>query len=420
MINQPRALLLVALLMPVSALSQNAAFAGPEGKALIASAATAAPVPEGCALAGAPAALLPSAAPAGALLPAQLEVRTPFEPTAFPSGGRNYLIYELHLRNFAGEPLDLQGIEVIEANGAGKPIAVFGAEPLPSLLFPRAHHLSTEEADDSRQLASGEGTVAYLCLAFGPGMAVPAQLRHRVRLKQGHANGPVIGTAHTRLRTLAPPVGGGDWIAAGGPGNTSHHRVGLLVMGGNARISRRYAIDWRQTRGGATFAGDAADARAHHAYGQPVYAVADGTVVAAKDGFPDNVPRTANGFETAVPVTMETIAGNAVTLDLGDGQFALYAHLAPGSVRVKQGDRVKRGQALGRIGNSGDSREPHLHFEVTDNAELLAGEGLPYLIDRYALRTQDAGLDARVGELPMLGMPVDFAHVGNNGDDEGR
>ncbi len=409
MIDKPKTRLLATLLTAIVALPQTAISMDSARDRRTALASTHLPAPLGCARVEEPVPPLTPASPAApAFLPAQLEVRTPFEPTAFPSGARNYLVYELHLRNFAGEPLDLQGLEVIAGVGTGKRLATFGADQLSSLFYPRGPGLSADEAVRSRQLAIGQATVAYLCLAFEPGVAVPATLRHRVLLADAYADGPSIGTRQTPLRVFAPPVAGPDWFAAGGPGNTSHHRVGLLVMGGNARISRRYAIDWRQVRDGATFVGDPIKAQSHHAYGQPVFAVDDGTVVAATDGFPDNVPRTSKGFETAVPVTMETIAGNAVTLDLGDGHYALYAHLAPGSVRVKEGDRVKRGQSLGRIGNSGDSREPHLHFEVTDSPNLLAGEGLPYLIDRYDIRSQDGSLDARANELPVQEMPIDF------------
>lgn len=343
-------------------------------------------------------------------------MQTPFDPTAFPSGGRNFLIYELHLRNLGGEPMDLQGVEVIGEDRFTRPVATFGSEQLPSLFFPRAHQMSSEEVDATRHLVDAQTVVVYICLAFEPGFAVPSQLRHRVLLNDHYADGPAIGTRHSRMRTLGPPVAGPHWIAAGGPGNTSHHRVGLLVIGGNARISRRYAIDWRQIINEKTFEGDDIDVRSYHAYGETVFAVADGFVISTKDGLPDNVPRTSRGFETALPLTMDNVAGNTVTLDLGGGQFALYAHLMPESVRVQKGDRVKRGQALGRIGNSGDSREPHLHFEVTDSPELLAGEGLPYLIDQYEIRSADGHLDLRVDELPVLEMMINFRSAESLGD----
>ena len=100
------------------------------------------------------------------------------------------------------------------------------------------------------------------------------------------------------------------------------HRSGLIVAGGLGQIARRYAVDWKRRKDGAFFSGDPRDVRSYHAYGADVHAVADATVVLAKDGLPHNIPRTAAGFETAVPVTMETVAGNSVALDLGDGQYA--------------------------------------------------------------------------------------------------
>lgn len=409
MINSPQVLRLAVLLTLGLVQSQAATASSTPGHSAAAKPPLEHQLARGCALAQDSIETRSTAELAApAFLPTQLEIRTPFAPTAFPSAGRIYLVYELHLRSFAGETLELQAIEVLDGNEAAKPLVTFGAEQLPSLFSPRADGISTDEANSSRQLQSGQGTVAYLCLAFEPGLAVPAKLRHRVHVESGYADGPYISTHHSQMRTLAPPVAGLDWIAAGGPGNTSHHRVGLLVIGGNARISRRYAIDWRQVRGGANFTGDALDVRSYHAYGEQVFAVADGSVIAAKDGLPDNVPRTSKGFATAVPITMETIAGNAIALDLGNGQYAYYAHLQPGSVRVKNGDRIKRGQVLGRIGNSGDSREPHLHFEVTDSPDFLAGEGLPYLIDRYEIRMQGGDLDDRVHELPTLETLTNF------------
>ena len=67
-------------------------------------------------------------------------------------------------------------------------------------------------------------------------------------------------------------------------------------------------------------------------------------------------------------------------LDLGGGKFAFYAHIQPGTLRVKTGDRVTRGQVLGLVGNSGNSTEPHLHFHISDSPLPLESEGLPYAI----------------------------------------
>jgi hypothetical protein len=189
-----------------------------------------------------------------------------------------------------------------------------------------------------------------------------------------------------------------------GPSNDrdNHHRRGILIFDGRAVISRRYAIDWKQIKDDASFSGDPRDVRSYYSYGRAVLAVADGRVVAARDGLPDNIPGHGESFHPAVPITIDTIAGNTITLDLGGGQFAYYMHLQPGSLRVKVGDRVRRGQVLTRIGSSGDAREPHLHFEVTTSSRLLAGEGVPYLIDRYRCMSASGGpTELRIHELPL-------------------
>jgi len=80
---------------------------------------------------------------------------------------------------------------------------------------------------------------------------------------------------------------------------------------------------------------------------------------------------------------METVGGNHVILDLGGGQFAFYAHLQPGSLRVKLGDKVKTSQVVGLLGNSGNSTAPHLHFHLTDASSPLGAEGLPFVFEEY-------------------------------------
>jgi hypothetical protein len=372
-----------------------------------ASEASTASLPHGCEPAGErPAAAAPAPA-APVFPPIQLQVRTPLAPTLLPSGGRGYLVYELHLQNFSAEPMALRGIEVLDA---GRPAAAPLAEFDEVQLNARLRRLTIGGNDgDLRVLAAGQGVVAFLCLAFDGKAAVPARLRHRVLLDGGAADGPALGTQGTRLRVLGRPLVGSGWSPDNNPSLDSHHRMGLWVADGVARISRRYAVDWKKYDAqGKSWSGDARDVRSYYAYGQKVVAVADGLVVAAADGYPDNIPRTPAGFETAVPVTLESVAGNRVVIDLGGGQYAYYAHLQPGSVRVKAGERVRRGQPLARVGSSGDARQPHLHFQVNDNPEVLASEGLPQLFERYRTRTADGAWQTRTHEYPMGDAVVDF------------
>ena len=83
--------------------------------------------------------------------------------------------------------------------------------------------------------------------------------------------------------------------------------------------------------------------------------------------------------------------------------FAAKAHLQPGSISVKRGDRVKAGQVLGLLGNSGNSTEPHLHFQAGDDRELLGGDGVPFAIDRF---TKD-GVE-HINEIPLRDWVVNF------------
>lgn len=205
---------------------------------------------------------------------------------------------------------------------------------------------------------------------------------------------PSAGARRARDTVPVDPI----WVAADQRPLSTHGVIPGCAAAGLARECVSLAF----------FSGDPRDVRSYHAYGAEVRSVADATVVRVKHGLPDNIPRTAAGFETAVPVTMETVAGNSVVLDLGDGQYAYYAHLKPGSVRVRTGDRVRRGEVVGAIGNSGDAREPHLHFQVTNGADILASEGLPYVIDRFRMKRPEGTWQERRKEFPPGDATIDF------------
>ena len=124
-------------------------------------------------------------------------------------------------------------------------------------------------------------------------------------------------------------------------------------------------------------------------YGERAVAVADATVVEVVDGVPENVP---GAFPDGI--TLETADGNAVILDLGRENYALYAHFQPGSIRVAEGDHVERGDVLGLVGNSGNSIAPHLHFHVMNRPLSLAANGLPYLVDSFSILGKTPGTAA--------------------------
>ncbi|AYG95776.1 M23 family metallopeptidase [Brevundimonas naejangsanensis] len=343
-------------------------------------------------------------------LPPQLEVAVLHQPTAFPAERRLHLVYEVHLRNHGRSGLPIRAIEVHDPDRLELgSLALVSGRDLAGLLVPLGRRALAIGGSESRVLPGGGSAVAFLSYSVEAGQPAPERVSHRILLEAGTVAGPTVRATSTELKRLLPPVGGTGWVADGGPAKPSHHRFGLIVFNGATCLARRYAIDWKRYLEGATFSGDPADPRSYHCYDQPVMAVADAVVALAADGFPDNVPRTSAGFSPAIPVSLDTSAGNMVVLDLGGGQYAHYAHLKPGSIRVRSGDRVRRGQILGHIGNSGDSREPHLHFHVSNGPEILTSEGLPYVLDEFWAHTAH-GREHRRSELPLGGARIDFAN----------
>jgi hypothetical protein len=340
---------------------------------------------------------------AGWSIPLQLGLQVPFEPTAYTGAGRAGLMYELHLTNFSNEAVEIRRIEVLDADvPGGKPVATFGDEQIDPLL----------QSPGPRRVNAGGTVVLFMQVVLDTNARLPKTLRHRVSSVDSSIEGAVIGTRHTPLKVLVPPVHGGEWHASDGPSNDreNHHRRGLLVLDGRPTISRRFATDWFLKLDGHTYKGDVHDRRSHHSYDQPVFAVAKGTVVFTRDARPDNVPGFYPDFTPPADLSLDTATGNLIIVDIGDGLFAHYYHLQPGSLRVKPGDKVASGQPLARIGTSGDSNVPHLHFEVTTSAKQFLGEGVPYAIDGFRAKTPEGTWRTFTRELPMRNMMVDFGH----------
>ena len=334
-------------------------------------------------------------------VPMQLGLQVPFEPTAFTGAGRETVMYELHLTNFSDKAIELRRIDVLDADAAdGKLLATFEGERIDPLLT----------SPGPRLVNAGTTMVVYMEVALDAKAHMPKTLRHRVYGADSSIEGAVIGTHHAALRVLWAPVRGAEWHAYDGPGNVrdNHHRRGLLVLDGRPTISRRFATDWFLKKDGRTYSGDLHERRSHHSYDQAVFAVAKGTVVSTRDGRPDNVPGFYPDFTPPADLSLDTATGNLVIVDIGNGLFAHYYHLQPGSLRVKPGDRVAPGQPLARIGTSGDANVPHLHFEVTTSPRQLSGEGVPYVIDHFRARTPDGAWQSFTRELPMRNMMVDF------------
>jgi murein DD-endopeptidase MepM/ murein hydrolase activator NlpD len=154
-------------------------------------------------------------------------------------------------------------------------------------------------------------------------------------------------------------------------------------MGGELWTTEQFAIDFielgpnRSTLNGS---GPLQVPTSWWGYGTPVLAVASGVVIEAVDGIPDTLPVGSNPN-----IQDETASGNHVMEDIGGGRYVEYEHLKPHSVAVKVGQKVQVGQLLGKVGTSGNSYEPHLHFQVIDRPQGFKAHGLPFVFDTQLL-----------------------------------
>ena len=321
-------------------------------------------------------------------VPVDLEI--PIAPTPVKADGKIHLLYELHITNFRAKNLELTRIEVLNDVMNSLPLASYKEAELTSRL---GRPGAPPDLPDKRVIGGGMRAVVFLQITVNAEADIPRSLHHRLFFKpdEPNANGEermvdgALVTIHRRSPlVINPPLRGEGWLALSALSNTNIHRRTLVVVNGKARIAQRFATDWtRIGADGLAFRGDPARNANWSAYGAEVLAVADATVVDVKDGIPENDPTSD---KKAVPITLETVGGNYIILDLGNGYFAFYAHLQPKSIRVKVGDKVRRGQVLALLGNSGQADAPHLHFHITDGNSPLGAEGVPYVFESFEMQ----------------------------------
>jgi murein DD-endopeptidase len=316
----------------------------------------------------------------------------PIAPSAFQADGKWHLVYELHIANMDKREYAFTRIEVVSADAAQKTLATFSGADLDGMFI----HPGLPNAEKVSKLAAGEFGAVFLWVTFDKPEDIPSAIAERISAKVGdYPEALSIVTPPTSVEknpvlVISSPLLGEDWVAGNGPSNTSLHRRALIPINGHAYISQRFAIDWVQAYpNGKTYQGDPSDNKNYRAYGTEIHAVADGVVTQIADGIPQNTPGAKS---LAVPITLETVGGNHVIMEIGNGLFAFYAHMQPGSLRVKVGEKVTRGQVLGLVGNTGNSSEPHLHFQICNANSELGSEGLPYAFASFEVQGK-AGAD---------------------------
>ncbi|MEL1265231.1 M23 family metallopeptidase [Pseudoxanthomonas putridarboris] len=308
-------------------------------------------------------------------------LHVPVAPTPVTVAGRPLLSYELWLSNVREDTLSVQRVEVVDEQG--RTLADWQGEALEARLGgPGAR----QYREAPRALVPGRWAVLYVELSPDPAR-VPGSVRHRIHFRADTDDAAVVHlleSARIAVRRTPPvmlgaPLSGGPWVAIHHPDWARGHRRMHYAVNGRARIPGRYAIDWiRLDAQGRQSRGDDDRVADWHGHGAEVLAVADATVAAVRDDMAEKTSVAANRKNALGDAT-----GNYIALDLGEGRYAFYEHLRPGSVRVQVGQRVRRGEAIGALGFTGDSTGPHLHFHVADANSPLDAEGVPYVFDRF-------------------------------------
>jgi hypothetical protein len=331
----------------------------------------------------------PSVPGADAFTPLTVSAFTP-RTLAFPgTDGRTHIVYELLLTNTNVTPATVEAIEVVDAAKPSDTLDTYDAKKLLAAL-----RTTGNSAVETPVIEFNGTRLLMLSLAFDPGATIPKKLLHRVKYQGATSPSPKPVTPadatytaapieiETQFPHIGPPLSGAGWVAMNGCCAVGVHRSSSLACNGGLYFAQRFAIDWMQLdKDGKFISGDAADVHAYAGYGAQVLAVADGTVVGIEDSLEDQKPPTLPDPST---ITIDNVDGNHIVLDLGGGVYAFYAHLQKGSLTVKRGDHVKRSQVLAKLGNTGNSSAPHLHFHLMQSPSVLCSNGIPYAIDTFA------------------------------------
>lgn len=345
-------------------------------------------------------------------------------PWPFPMEGKSWLVYELHLANTGKAPTEIVRLDTVDAAKPDETFARWDGKTLTDRIA------SPGAPQASPVLQPGEARIVYLEFPLPPHRS-PKDIAHVVCVQAvGETNAAVkcettgrVALAMQPLPVLAPPVRKGPWVAVYTVAAPRGHRRVISSGDGSSGIPQRFAIDWMLVgEKGGLYQGDERKVTSWYGYGQDVLAVASGTVVDVHDGMAES-PVLENRKHPGLEAS-----GNFISLALGNGFYAHYEHLKPGSIRVRRGDHVDVGQVVGSLGYTGNSTGPHLHLHVSTAAAPMSGDGVPYLlrdptiVGRYAsLEDFGKGLPwwrqgsdpaTKAGLRPVEGAVIEFSGTG--------
>ena len=303
------------------------------------------------------------------------------------------LIYELNILNNYKVPFTLKRVEIYDLQENKSPIATYDS----NYLDKNFERPGNDDLDDLKLLSNNQFGILNLELVFNQGKPIPEKIYHKLYFEGLNKKGEIvtlpIEVAVLEVPEITPVTLGlpfnkkGKWLYEG----AQSHKASRFLTEGKATYAQRFAIDWIFVGDNGHYSdSDIKQNKNWKTYGIELISVADGTIVDIKDGIIENEPLSD---EMAVRITRETISGNYIVIDIGNNLYAVYGHLIPKSLKVKIGDKVKKGQIIGLLGNSGNSDCPHLHFHLESKSNaFFGGEGIPYLLkDFVALKEYSSG-----------------------------
>jgi len=309
--------------------------------------------------------------------------------------GLYHLSYEFKLSNDLGTDISIDAVEVLDSRthlptGDNRVIAQDGLEITGKLRLLKVPSVDQTQlsTDFGTELDSGQGGIMYFDLTYPSIEAIPKRVVHRITVqyllkgKQTNQSWTTedrgIDVSTRPAARIRPPLEGEGWIDGNGAGPIiSAHRYTAFPSNGKLHAMERFAIDFMKLdREGKTSTGDPNVLENYFGYGRNVHSATNGRVVEARDGLPDQIPNGLGSLDK-----YEDFAGNHVIVAFEAGKYALYAHLKPGSVKVRKGERIRAGQVLGQLGNSGNTDGPHLHFQIMDTPSSLNTTALPFVFD---------------------------------------
>jgi Peptidase family M23 len=317
------------------------------------------------------------------------------------SDGLVHLVYEVWLANISSGEADIQDVEVI---GDGAVLQKLDVTSISHCLQPAGLR------ESSAVLTRGTQSILFLNVILPNGTQIPKQLLHRIKAHYSAAppgqqeiveSGGATTPDPQPVVQISAPLRGDGYISADSCCDSTRHMRAAMPINGRVYVAQRYAVDWEQLdAGNRIYSGPREKLESYTIFGKPVYAVADGVVAVVVTGLPEQTPG-----KYPTNISIEQADGNAIIEDIGGHHFACYAHMQSASIRLHQGDRVKRGQIIGLVGNSGNSVAPHLHFHVMSSELSLASNGLPYQIDEFKITGATPGTKA-FDEAEEKGEPV--------------